>query len=210
MKRKERKLTRLILTALVSAGGVLLSLPSVTAAQDTTVDDARVAADSAEGYAVYGNNTGNIKDLKDVAESDPVGNTITVNTTKTLGSVHGGYSALVLHYSVSGNTVNMEDGSISNISGGESTNSGNVMDNIVNVSGGTVGMNVRGGMSARGNVTGNVVNISGGTINGNVYGGVMSNGDSSSRPRLLAATLRATPSRFPAARLQAAWSRAVW
>ena len=155
-------------------------MPSVTAAQDTTVDDARVAADNAEGYAVYGNNTGNIKDLKDVAESDPVGNTITVNTTKTLGSVHGGYSALVLHYSVSGNTVNMEDGSISNISGGESTNSGNVMDNTVNVSGGTVGENVRGGMSAHGNVTGNDVNISGGTINGNVYGGAMSVGASSS------------------------------
>ena len=71
----------------------------MTAAQDTTVDDARVAADSAEGYAVYGNNTGNIKDLKDVAESDPVGNTITVNTTKTLGPVNGGYSAVDLHYS---------------------------------------------------------------------------------------------------------------
>ncbi len=181
MKRKERKLTRLILGALMSAGGALLSLPSVTAAQDTTVDDARVAADSAEGYAVYGNNTGNIKYFKEDAESDPVGNTITVNTTKTLGSVRGGHSAVVHHYSVSGNTVNMKDGSItSNIFGGESSNSGNVMNNTVNVSGGTVGNAVGGGVSALGNVTGNVVNISGGTIKGNAYGGTMSVGASSS------------------------------
>ena len=174
-----KRLAKVVLATLLFTGEAQLAIgPSVVeAGQVTNVDDARVTADNAENSIVYGNNTGNIKEEKDDAVSLD-GNTISINITKTLHRVYGGYSSVISAYTVSGNTVNIEKGMIQHDSGdvvvgGYSTNGGKITGNTVNVSGGSITGRVVGGCSMYGNVTGNAVNISGETttINGDICGG---------------------------------------
>ena len=81
---------------------------------------------------------------------------------------------------VTGNTVNINGGIFSKVSGGRAY-SGNVTDNNVTINGGIFygetlngdiwSSSVLGGYSAYGNVTNNTLTINGGTFSGSVYGG---------------------------------------
>ncbi|MBR1761715.1 MAG: autotransporter outer membrane beta-barrel domain-containing protein [Schwartzia sp.] len=170
MKRKNKKLTRLVLVAIL-AGGAMLA-PGVAMATDTVVTDAKVTEDDVEDGLVYGNNIGT---LNSIDTGNGAGNTISVQlTSKAVGYVYG---ADAMTSKISGNTVNMQSGTVNEYiygGGGEyATSTSTVSGNTVNISGGDIGGSVYGGINnVGGNVTENVVNIYGGTISGNVYGGM--------------------------------------
>ena len=70
----------------------------------------------------------------------------------------------------SGNTVNLNGGSVENfVYGGQATN-GRADRNVINVTGGSVGRNIVGGESNKGTDK-NQIHVSGGTINGQITGG---------------------------------------
>ena len=70
----------------------------------------------------------------------------------------------------SGNTVNLNGGSVGKIVyGGQATN-GRADRNVINVTGGSVGRNIVGGESNKGTDK-NQIHVSGGTINGQITGG---------------------------------------
>ena len=124
MKRKNKKLTRLIVAALMCVGGELASISFVEAAPIDTVD----ASDEGDGTKnVFGNNDG-----ADITTNSgaPSNNTLTVNGG-TFASVTG--AGDVGAVSASGNVVNINGGTINgNVVGGSSAG-GDAKNNIVNI-----------------------------------------------------------------------------
>ena len=170
MKHKERKLARLILGALMATSSVLFA-PGVAMATETIVDDARVTTDDAENQAIYGNNNGNIKNYNGPTAS---GNTITVETTKTLEYVYG--ASTDGDAATNENTVRISSGTVTaSVIGGSSA--GDAKDNQVYISGtASVQQNVAGG-NATTESSGNLVEISGGEVGGRVTGASSTNAD---------------------------------
>ncbi|MBE6095495.1 MAG: autotransporter outer membrane beta-barrel domain-containing protein [Schwartzia succinivorans] len=157
MMRKcgKKKLTRLVLAALLSTGG-MLSVPLAKAAPIDTID-ANYEGDGTKN--VNGNNNGT-----DITTStgSPSDNTITMNSG-TFASITGGYDGGAV--GASGNVVNINGGTITgNVVGGKSEN-GNSIGNTVNIYRVTdIQGGVYGGQAYLGTFSGNVINILG-TIN---------------------------------------------
>ena len=97
------------------------------------------------------------------------GNAVTMSGegTKVKGNLVAGASKLG---DVTGNTVNLNGGSVGGyVYGGQATN-GRADGNIINVTGGSVGGNIVGGESNKGTDK-NQIHVSGGTINGQISAG---------------------------------------
>ena len=166
MKRKNKKLTRLILGALLASGAMLT--PGVASATDVEVGDTDDVMFAYNGYKGDDAAAGGI-------DGTQTGHNTTVSGGKVTYTVWGGKSKID---DVSDNTVHIKGGEVGNVYGGAIagepgwTGSADASGNTVNITGGTVSGSVFGGHTIRGNATGNTVNIYGGTIGGNVYGGM--------------------------------------
>ena len=102
-------------------------------------------------------------------------NAVIINGGMVKGvTVRGGFSSSGL---VTGNSIDISDGSIAmDVIGGQS-NSGNAESNRVTFTGGTVGQNINGGFTDDGDAAGNRVVMNGGEVTGQVVGGFSSTGN---------------------------------
>ena len=122
-------------------------------------------------YAYGGKNEGATGDVK--------GNTATLelpDNTSAIKDVYGGKITNAANAGeVSGNIVNMKQGTVEYAVGGQTSGTGAAKNNTVNLTGGTVTSEIYGGLSDKGTATGNTVTISGGTVGSftpaDVYGG---------------------------------------
>ena len=122
-------------------------------------------------YAYGGKNEGATGDVKD--------NTATLElpaNTSTIKDIYGGKITNAANAGeVSGNIVNMKQGTVEYAVGGQTDGTGAAKNNTVNLTGGTVTREIYGGLSYKGAATGNTVTISGGTVGSynpaDVYGG---------------------------------------
>ena len=105
--------------------------------------------------------------------SSATGNTVEINGGTVTDTIFGGNSDAG---TVTGNTVTVNKGTVNTIYGGYS-NSGTVTGNTVTVSNATLNGAVIGGTNGDGDANGNTVSIAGGTIGGAVWGGYSRNGD---------------------------------
>ena len=115
------------------------------------------------------------------------GNTLTItgDNTEIYQDVYGGWvygdSGDSPTGTATGNTVNINSGTVGSVTGGQVgggyyTVTGDATDNTVNINGGTIGkasgwQSIIGGVAFNGAANNNTVNISGGTINNDVWGG---------------------------------------
>ena len=121
-------------------------------------------------YAYGGKNEGATGDVK--------GNTATLelpDNTSAIKDVYGGKITNAANAGeVSGNIVNMKQGTVEYAVGGQTAGTGAAKNNTVNLTGGAVTREIYGGLSDKG-ATGNTVTISGGTVGSftpaDVYGG---------------------------------------
>ncbi len=159
MMRKcgKKKLTRLVLAALLSTGGVLFSPLSVASAE--TIVDAGNAGDGTQ--EAYGNNNGDIHNPSGSGSN----NVITMKGGQ-LSNLIGGEEATPTK--ASGNIINIYGGTITgNVYGGRVAAGGNLTGNVVNIYGiddleGGIYVGSTGGNP--GTSSGNVLNLLG-TIN---------------------------------------------
>ena len=122
-------------------------------------------------YAYGGKNEGATGDVK--------GNTATLelpDNTSAIKDVYGGEITNAANAGeVSGNIVNMKQGTVEYAVGGQTAGTGAAKNNTVNLTGGAVTREIYGGLSDKGAATGNTVTISGGTVGSftpaDVYGG---------------------------------------
>ena len=122
-------------------------------------------------YAYGGKNEGATGDVKD--------NTATLElpaNTSAIKDIYGGKITNAANAGeVSGNIVNMKQGTVEYAVGGQTDGTGAAKNNTVNLTGGTVTREIYGGLSYKGAATGNTVTISGGTVGSynpaDVYGG---------------------------------------
>lgn len=92
---------------------------------------------------------------------DVTGNSVEVNGGTVIGNIQGGESD---SGNVEANIVKMTEGSAIALIGGYSY-SGNVTGNSVEIDGGTIDRNINGGNSETGNAVGNTVKMTGGSAN---------------------------------------------
>ena len=171
---KDRKLTGMILAALLCTGGSLLNMSPVNAA-DVTVNEGDAAVD----YVYNGTKTATAPD----ASGEKTGfNTIMEGSTVNFG-VYGGYSG---NNNATGNTVTINGGTVGGgilgspvIKGGDAMNGGSASNNTVTITGGTIDADIWGGHGST-SATGNTVTISGSPtftgIGKGIHGGA-ANGD---------------------------------
>ena len=122
-------------------------------------------------YAYGGKNEGATGDVKD--------NTATLElpaNTSAIKDIYGGKITNAANAGeVSGNIVNMKQGTVEYAVGGQTDGTGAAKNNTVNLTGGTVTREIYGGLSDKGAATGNTVTISGGKVGSytpaDVYGG---------------------------------------
>ena len=122
-------------------------------------------------YAYGGKNEGATGDVKD--------NTATLElpaNTSAIKDIYGGKITNAANAGeVSGNIVNMKQGTVEYAVGGQTDGTGAAKNNTVNLTGGTVTREIYGGLSYKGAATGNTVTISGGKVGSytpaDVYGG---------------------------------------
>lgn len=122
-------------------------------------------------YAYGGKNEGATGDVKD--------NTATLElpaNTSAIKDIYGGKITNAANAGeVSGNIVNMKQGTVEYAVGGQTVGTGAAKNNTVNLTGGTVTREIYGGLSYKGAATGNTVTISGGKVGSytpaDVYGG---------------------------------------
>ena len=111
-------------------------------------------------YAYGGKNEGATGDVKD--------NTATLElpaNTSAIKDIYGGKITNAANAGeVSGNIVNMKQGTVEYAVGGQTDGTGAAKNNTVNLTGGTVTREIYGGLSYKGAATGNTVTISGGTV----------------------------------------------
>ncbi|WP_169311791.1 autotransporter outer membrane beta-barrel domain-containing protein [Selenomonas infelix] len=111
-------------------------------------------------YAYGGKNEGAAGDVKD--------NTATLdlpNNNTAIKDIYGGKITNAANAGeVSGNIVNMKQGTVEYAVGGQTDGTGAAKNNTVNLTGGTVTREIYGGLSDKGAATGNTVTISGGTV----------------------------------------------
>ena len=193
MKRKERKLTRLILTTLMCAGGGLIDIPSANAEETVTKTieqnlpsvELTVNGESINSEESYmsGNDYvfGNVSFRKKYGSTN-VNYTPVINPATTLTVAAGEDNALRLIQGgacndASNYMVKMTGGTLGYLYGGYSGAITSANDNTVTITGGTIINCVMGGFSENADATGNTVTISGGTIGGTVTGGVSVSGD---------------------------------
>ncbi|ANR70585.1 hypothetical protein AXF19_06060 [Selenomonas sp. oral taxon 126] len=122
-------------------------------------------------YAYGGKNEG--------AAGAVTGNTATLNLPNNNTAIKDVYGGKITNAAnageVSGNIVNMKQGTVEYAVGGQTNGTGAAKNNTVNLTGGTVTREIYGGLSEKGAATGNTVTISGGTVGSytpaDVYGG---------------------------------------
>lgn len=122
-------------------------------------------------YAYGGKNEG--------AAGAVTGNTATLNLPNNNTAIKDVYGGKITNAAnageVSGNIVNMKQGTVEYAVGGQTNGTGAAKNNTVNLTGGTVTREIYGGLSDKGAATGNTVTISGGTVGSytpaDVYGG---------------------------------------
>ena len=178
MKRnRDRKLTGMILAALLCTGGSLLNMSPVHAA-DVTVNEGDAAVD----YVYNGTKTATAPDAADTSGEKTGFNTIMEGSTVNFG-VYGGYSG---NNNATGNTVTINGGTVGGgllgnpvIKGGDAMNGGSASNNTVTITGGTIDADIWGGHGST-SATGNTVTISGSptfTVIGRGIHGGAANGD---------------------------------
>lgn len=159
MKRnRDRKLTGMILAALLCTGGSLLNMSTVNA-EGATVNEGDPAVDY-----VYNDTTTSTAPYSADTSGAKTGRSATINGSTVNHDVYGGYSS---DSDASGNTVTINGGTVGTASsdslvGGNSSN-GSADNNTVTINGGTINATVwggKGGMSST-SVSGNTVTISG-------------------------------------------------
>ncbi len=172
MKRiSKRKLTGMILAALLCTGGSLLNMSTVNA-EGATVNEGDPAVDY-----VYNDDKPATAPYSADTSGAKTGRSATINGSTVNHDVYGGYSS---DSDASGNTVTINGGTVgtavSDSLVGGSTNSGSADNNTVTINGGTINATVWGGKGMGGtSVSGNTVTISGSPTFGAgvlVHGGV--------------------------------------